>query len=194
MKKQKINYFQFSVISGRLKGKTIITPDLGITRPPLSRLRKAIFDYMMPFLEGSSFLDLFSGTGSYLFEAVSRGVDKAVGVERDKQLAEAINDQATQFGIQDQLSCVWADVFEQIELLEKENRKFDLIMIAPPQYQGLIDKTLKLLRRTSLYNDQSIVLCQRDTSEKIDLYPESFSLEQERKYGNTTFTILRPKN
>jgi len=194
MKGQMSKNFKFSVISGRLKGKTIISPDLGITRPPLSRLRKAIFDYLMPYLDGSSYLDLFSGTGSYLFEAVSRGAEKAVGVELDRRLAGAINKQAGQFSIESQLRCICGDVFEQLELLEKENRKFDLIMIAPPLYKGLIDKTLNLLRQTSICKSESIILCQHDTSEKIDIGSGSYLSDQKRKYGNTTFTILRPEN
>jgi 16S rRNA G966 N2-methylase RsmD len=38
--------FDFRVIAGELKGKKIVSPDLGITRPPLTRLRKAIFDFL----------------------------------------------------------------------------------------------------------------------------------------------------
>ena len=85
--------FDFRVIAGELKGKKIVSPDLGITRPPLSRVRKAIFDYLTPYLDGAAYLDLFSGTGSYLFEAVSRGAKTGTGVEHDSRLADAINAQ-----------------------------------------------------------------------------------------------------
>lgn len=192
MKKQISKEFKFSIIAGRLKGKTIIAPDLGITRPPLSRLRKAIFDFLAPYLNGSHYLDLFSGTGSYLFEAVSRGAERAVGIEFDGRLAKAINSQANKFDVQDKLYCVCGDVFNQLEVLEKEERKFDLIMIAPPQYKEMISKTLNLLHRTNLCKNDSIILCQHGTSETKDIGFEGFSLDQKRKYGNTTFTILRP--
>ena len=76
MKKEDL---KFQVIAGQLKGRTITAPNLSVTRPPLTRVRRAIFDYLWPYLDDANYLDLFSGTGSYLFEAVSRGAANAVG-------------------------------------------------------------------------------------------------------------------
>ena len=86
-----------------VKGKVIKTPDFGVTRPPLSRLRKAIFDFLNPYLEQCSYLDLFSGTGSYLFEAASRGGVFAYGIEIAIKLVESINLQAEKFWIAEKL-------------------------------------------------------------------------------------------
>ena len=115
--------FSFQVIAGQLKGRTITAPNLGITRPPLSRVRRSIFDFLTPYLQDASYLDLFSGTGSYLFEAVSRGALKAVGVEKEAELAESINVQAQVFDIGDKLYCRCDDVFEALPHLKSSNEK-----------------------------------------------------------------------
>ena len=182
--------FDFRVIAGELKGKKIVSPDLGITRPPLSRVRKAIFDYLTPHLDGVAYLDLFSGTGSYLFEAVSRGARSGTGVEMDSRLAEAINTQAKQFGVADRLSCVKGDVFKVIPTLKRAGEHFDIIMMAPPQYKGIIDKTLTMLQEHQLLAPTGQILCQHDTSETDKTEWGSWRIVQQRKYGNTTFTIL----
>ena len=78
MTERQTREFKFTIIAGEFKGRKITAPDLGVTRPPLSRLRKSIFDFLQPYLAGAAYLDLFSGTGSYLFEVVSRGVATAV--------------------------------------------------------------------------------------------------------------------
>jgi 16S rRNA (guanine966-N2)-methyltransferase len=182
--------FDFRIIAGELKGKRIVSPDLDITRPPLSRVRKAIFDYLTPYLEGAVYLDLFSGTGSYLFEAVSRGAKSGTGVELDLRLADAINAQAIQFGVADRLNCVKGDVFKVIPALKRKGISFDLIMIAPPQYKGIIDKTLTLLSEHQLLAPEGQILCQHDTSETDDIVWAPWRTLQKRKYGNTTFTIL----
>jgi len=135
--------FQFTIIAGRLKGRRITAPDLGLTRPPLSRLRKAIFDFLRPYLADARYLDLYSGTGTYLFEAVSRGVRRAVGIEREPSLAAAINKQAEQFGIAGQLHCRCEDVFTAVEKLQRQGKTFDIIMMAPPQYEDLVSTTLR---------------------------------------------------
>lgn len=61
MNKKRTETFDFKIIAGSLKGKTITAPDLGITRPPLTRLRKAIFDFLNPYLEEADYLDLSAG-------------------------------------------------------------------------------------------------------------------------------------
>ncbi len=182
--------FKFSIIAGSLKGKSITAPDLGITRPPLSRLRKSIFDFLMPYIDEAAYLDLFSGTGSYLFEAVSRNASSATGVELERMLADSINNQAKKMGVSGNLSCLCNDVFEAIPNLKLRDRKYDVIMIAPPQYVGLIDRTLLLLKENNLLISEGIILCQHDTSETKKINFSGFEILQVRKYGNTTFTIL----
>ncbi|MEW5795080.1 MAG: RsmD family RNA methyltransferase [Candidatus Zixiibacteriota bacterium] len=210
---------EFRIIAGELKGKKIVTPDLGITRPPLSRLRKAIFDYLTPYLDNADYLDLFSGTGSYVFEAVSRGAKSGTGVELEPRLAEAINSQATKLGVGDRLRCLTGDVFTVIPALQQQGSRFDIIMMAPPQYKGIIDLTLKLLAEhrlimgvgqkpsgfdiskgpdvetagVSTYRGEdrtSQIICQHDTSETDKIDWGAWRIVQQRKYGNTTFTIL----
>jgi 16S rRNA (guanine966-N2)-methyltransferase len=190
MSGKKSSYHEFRVIAGFLKGRLIKSPDLGVTRPPLTRLRKAIFDFLNPYIDGSRYLDLFSGTGSYLFEAVSRGAETAVGVELEPTLADAINKQAEKYGVSDTLVCRCDDVFKTIPKLAAQKSKFDVIMIAPPQYQHLIDRTLAVLGEHDILARDGIILCQHDTSESSGIEFFGWKMIQRRKYGNTTFTIL----
>lgn len=182
--------FEFIIIAGELKGKRIVAPDLSITRPPLSRLRKAIFDYLVPYLESAAYLDLFSGTGSYLFEAVSRGAVSGTGVELDPRLAESINSQAQQLGVAEHLRCVTGDVFTVVPSLAGRGESFDIIMLAPPQYKGIIDRTLTTLSDHPLLRPRGQIICQHDSSETDKIAWGAWRIVQQRKYGNTTFTIL----
>jgi 16S rRNA (guanine966-N2)-methyltransferase len=182
--------FRFQVIAGQLKGRTILAPDLGITRPPLTRVRRSIFDFLWPYLESAHYLDLFSGTGSYLFEAVSRGANLAIGVESEPKLADSINRQAKLYKVSDKLKCLCTDVFDAIPKFKSQARLFDVIMIAPPQYQGLIRKTLDSLKEFSVLKDDGLILCQHDSSETRKIDFSGFDIKEQRKYGNTTFTVL----
>jgi 16S rRNA (guanine(966)-N(2))-methyltransferase RsmD len=184
--------FDFKIIAGELKGKKILSPDLGITRPPLTRLRKAIFDYLTPHLDGSDFLDLFSGTGSYLFEAVSRGAHSGTGIELEPRLADAINAQAAQFGVADRLHCLTGDVLKTIPNLKAQASRYDIIMMAPPQYRGIIEQTLKLLKEHLVLWPLGQIICQHDTSETDKIDWGAWHIQQQRRYGNTTFTIVGP--
>lgn len=183
--------FEFRVIAGSLKGKKIVTPNLGITRPPLSRLRKSIFDFLTPYLPESRYLDLYSGTGSYLFEAISRRADYALGVDLEPILVEAINTQAESFGVADRLRCLKASVLEIVPRLDADEKPFDIVMIAPPQWLGLMTKTLRLLAPTKLVTAETLVIGQHDTKETRKIDFGDWEIVQQRKYGNTTYSILR---
>ena len=63
-------------------------------------------------------------------------------------------------------------------------------MIAPPQYQGIIDRTLKLLKEYALLSPHGHTVCQHDTSETDKIDWGGWNILQQRKYGNTTFSIL----
>lgn len=191
MKKKQNDRFEFTIIAGDLKGRQIDAPNLGHTRPPLSRLRKAIFDFLKPYLQGASYLDLFSGTGSYLFEAVSRGVESALGVEMEPKLVAAILRNAEKYNVTDKLQCREDDVFQIIPKLESFGRLFDIVMIAPPQYVGMVDRTLESLKTHPIVAGSGLIICQHDTSETRDIDFMDFPVEQQRKYGNTTFSVLR---
>ena len=191
MSDKKHPYHEFRVIAGELKGRLIKAPDLGVTRPPLTRLRKSIFDFLSPYIVNATYLDLFSGTGSYLFDAVSRGAASATGVELEPVLVESVNKQAQKYGVDDRLVCLCDDVFEAVGSLHARNNRYDIIMIAPPQYKGIIDKTLSMIRQYDLRNDDTLILCQHDSSETKKLEFADYEIWQQRKYGNTTFTILK---
>ena len=183
---------EYRVIAGTLKGRIISVPDLGVTRPPLTRMRRAIFDFLMPYLPDARYLDLFSGTGSYLFEAVSRGAASVTGVELEERLVESIHASAARYGVNDRLTCWCGDVFKVIPTLAKRDRPFSLVMIAPPQYQGLITRTLVCLRENPIIDSGGLILCQHDSSETTEVDITGFELVQRREYGNTTYTIVRP--
>lgn len=75
------------VIAGRFAGIPLQTPRSG-TRPTTDRTKEAIFSHLDAegiLVPGSRVLDLFAGTGALGFEALSRGADHAVFVDRSPQ-------------------------------------------------------------------------------------------------------------
>jgi 16S rRNA (guanine966-N2)-methyltransferase len=192
MKHKPGHQLEFRIIAGELKGRVVKAPDLGVTRPPLTRMRRAIFDFLMPYIAGAKYLDLFSGTGSYLFEAVSRGAARGVGVDLEPKLADAINSAAQKLGVAGKLNCLCADVFQAIPLLHKRGEQFDIVMIAPPQYKDIISRTLQVMREYPTTSPDALILCQHDTKETSSVDTSGYEVIQRREYGNTTYTVLTP--
>ncbi len=69
------------ITGGTLCGRQIEVPE-GVIRPAMDRMRESVFSILQD-LSGSSFLDIFSGSGIIALEAASRGADPIEAVEMD---------------------------------------------------------------------------------------------------------------
>ena len=69
------------IISGFAKGIKLDVLPISNMRPTSNRVKEALFDIIQFDIVGSSFLDLFSGTGQIALEAVSRGASKVYSIE-----------------------------------------------------------------------------------------------------------------
>lgn len=77
------------VIAGTARGRALIAPGEG-TRPLGDRVKQTLFAILEPELRGRAVLDLFAGSGAAGIEALSRGAERAVFVERDQGAIDAI--------------------------------------------------------------------------------------------------------
>jgi 16S rRNA (guanine966-N2)-methyltransferase len=78
------------IIAGAWRGRALVAPAGGTTRPTADRVRQALFDRLMhadwagrEAVEGAAVLDAFAGTGSLGLEALSRGAASCVFIEKD---------------------------------------------------------------------------------------------------------------
>src|SRR6185436_17415765 len=78
------------IIAGEHRGRRISAPDGERTRPMLDRVREALFGTLGERVEGAQVLDLFAGSGSLALEALSRGAERAVLIERNPTALDAL--------------------------------------------------------------------------------------------------------
>jgi 16S rRNA (guanine966-N2)-methyltransferase len=130
------------VISGSAKGIPLKAVPGCTTRPISDRVKESLFNILGAQVDGARVLDLFAGTGSVGIEALSRHAAEAVFVEINPKAVATIRDNLSRTRLQESARVVRADVFKY---LSGEPTPFDLIYVAPPQYQGLGSKALLAL-------------------------------------------------
>jgi 16S rRNA (guanine(966)-N(2))-methyltransferase RsmD len=171
------------VIAGRAKGIRLQAVPGSGTRPISDRVKEAVFNILAQEVIDAHVLDLFAGTGSVGIEALSRGAARAVFVEKNSRATTVIKANLRATGLQDRAQIVRADVFS---FLGKEATPFDLIYIAPPQYQGLWSQCLLAL-------DEHPGWLAEGGSAIVQIFPKEFEplplqalqLVDERRYGST---------
>ena len=77
------------IVSGAYGGRPLKTLEGKTTRPTSDKVRGAMFNMIGPYFDGGRVLDLYAGSGGLSIEAVSRGMEQAVLVEKDRR-AQAI--------------------------------------------------------------------------------------------------------
>ena len=169
------------VIAGQAKGRKLRSVR-GI-RPITDRVKAALFDTLGERVVGALFLDLFAGTGGVGIEALSRGARRAVFVERSRRAIEAIEENLRATGLADRAEVVREDVFKF--LARKPAERFDIVYIAPPQYQGLWARTLQALDERDILAENGLAIAQIYPKEYQDLELKNLRLIEQRRYGST---------
>lgn len=172
------------VISGEAKGRQLLAVPGGGTRPITDRVKEALFNILGPDIEGSRFLDLFAGTGSVGIEALSRGAQQAVFVDKSFKAVSTVRKNLQLTGLQDGALVLHMDAFDYIRQAYPEER-FDYVYVAPPQYKGLWAKALIALDERPLLADRGLVIIQVYPKEFQELAVTNLRLVDERHYGST---------
>jgi 16S rRNA (guanine966-N2)-methyltransferase len=171
------------VIAGEAKGRKLKMVRGSSTRPIGERVKEALFSILGDLVVDARFLDLFAGTGSVGIEALSRGAGFALFVEQQRQAVLTIRDNLAHTGLKDRAQVVKGDVFT---FLKKDDLEpFDLIYVAPPQYQELWARTLRALDGTALLAPDGLVVVQIHPKEYEELRLETLTRTDRRKYGST---------
>lgn len=178
------------VIAGRARGIPLQAVPGSGTRPISDRVKEALFDILGETVVGANVLDLFAGTGSVGIEALSRGAAQAVFVEKQTQAVATIRTNLQRTGLQANAHIVQADVFR---FLAGEPEPFDLIYVAPPQYQGLWSKTLLALQaHPGWLSPTGITVVQIFPKEFEPLALTGLQLAEQRRYGSTLLCFYVP--
>ena len=78
------------VISGKDRGRNLIAPEGLNTRPTMDRVKEAMFNILGFSLNNKIVLDVFSGSGALVIEALSRGARKGIFNDLSKEAIKVI--------------------------------------------------------------------------------------------------------
>ena len=173
------------VIAGTAKGRTLASVPGDSTRPITDRVKSALFSILnsADLIEGCRYLDLFGGTGAVGIEALSRGAGEAVFCERDRMALQTLQRNLAATGFSDRARVVPGDAFAY---LERADTAFDVIYIAPPQYQGIWLRALRAVdARPDLLRDGGQAIVQVFPKEWAEPDLTNLALLDRRQYGST---------
>lgn len=166
------------------------SPSADGTRPISDRGKEALFSILYPRLPGCTFLDLFGGVGGAGIEALSRGAESATFVELTAAVVEDLRFNLGKARLADRATVIHGDAFA---FLDRPPTPFDIIFVAPPQWQGLWVKAMaKLDERPGWVAEGGLIVAQHDPKEDEDLALEHFERVRSKAYGGVQFGFYSP--
>lgn len=174
-----------NITAGKFKGSKVKIPDEKIVRPTLSKIRESIFNTLFSLIdfEGKSFLDLFAGSGIMGLEALSRGFDSVLAIEKNAKVARILKENYENIKLTPNLL-----IGDSLKVLPKLSEKFDVIYIDPPYYSGIYEECLKKISENSLLNPDGIVILEHVA--EVEWEESGFELIKQKKYGGKMLTFL----
>jgi len=185
------------IIAGKHKGRLIKTSDNKNYRPTTGRTREALFSILSSgrfltdagsILNNAIILDLFCGTGSFSFEALSRGAKRVIAIDIEQDHIYLVKENAIKFGEVENITVIRADA----AMLPRAKQECDIVFMDPPYNQNLVAKALKSLKDKCWLKNGAIIITELDRKETLEEIVE-FSIIDERIYGKTKIIILEYK-
>ena len=174
------------VVSGKYGGRPLKTLDGKTTRPTTDKVKGAIFNMIGPYFDGGRVLDLYAGSGSLGIEAVSRGMESAVLVEKDRR-AQAIV--AENIAMTKEVARFELLKMESSRALEQLTGPFDLVLLDPPYAKEQIIADIEKMAERKLLSEDIMVVCETDKS--VDLPEEiaDLGIWKQKIYGISKVTV-----
>ena len=175
------------IISGKARGTKLYTLEGETTRPTLDRVKESLFNIIQEKILGSSFLDVFSGSGAIGLEAASRGAKEVFLCEKDKNAIKVIKKNIEKTHLEVTL---YETSYEK--MLEKLDEKLDIIYIDPPYKTNLVYETVNKLINLNLLKSDSLIIVETDEEERVEQALKNLNVNiiDKRKYGRVHLIFL----
>ncbi|MBE6183676.1 16S rRNA (guanine(966)-N(2))-methyltransferase RsmD [Heyndrickxia ginsengihumi] len=177
------------VISGKQKGKILnAVPGMG-TRPTTDKVKEAIFNMIGPYFSKGIGLDLFAGSGGLGIEALSRGMEKIIFIDRDFQAVQTIKTNLQKCGLESKSEVFRNNAERALKAVVKRNMVFDVVFLDPPYKKQKLVEILSFLAEQHLLSENGYVVCEHAVEIELPEEVSSLTIYKQAKYGITGITI-----
>ena len=168
------------IISGKYKGKKLNGFNIDGTRPTMDRVKESLFAMIQNYINGSTVLDLFAGSGALGLEAISNGAKKCYLIDNNQIAIKTIKENS--INIKEDINIINIDYKK---FLKETKEKFDIIFLDPPYQSNQLNKALKIIEERNLLNENGIIICEYEKIEPIT----NLKLLKNKSYGPKNIKI-----
>lgn len=176
------------IISGNFRGKKLFLPKDKLTRPLKDVVKESIFNLIQHskkinlIIENSLILDLFSGSGSFGIECISRKAQKVIFFENYPEAIKILEKNLNLLKNTDNYQIYKKNSFNFFSSNNILNLKFDIIFIDPPYKEKKINKIIEIILEKKILNKDGVLIIHRHKKDSIKL-TNKLTIIEDRTYG-----------
>ena len=182
------------IIAGNFKGKKIFFPEDKKTRPLRDMVKESIFNLIENSnkydlqIDKSNILDLFSGSGSFGLECMSRGAKKVFFFENYPQTLKVLKKNILDLKLSHKCKIFEKNCLNFYEYENITNEKFDIIFIDPPYKEKNINLLIERVLSKKILSNNGIVIIHRHKKDDV-VISDKFQTLDTRSYGISKIII-----
>jgi 16S rRNA (guanine(966)-N(2))-methyltransferase RsmD len=184
------------IIAGEFRSRILAAPpDAEASRPYVQRVKESVFNMLRGWFEGTRVLDLFAGVGTVGLEAVSRGAEHVVMVEKDKRIYRLLRENVETLGCVDRVTTILGDALSE-PVLRRAAQPVHVVFIDPP-YDMMEDSTQRrrvleqVARCRDIMADESFLVLRSPIGpDETDLRVAGMAGPEAHRYGRQMWVLL----
>jgi 16S rRNA (guanine966-N2)-methyltransferase len=177
------------VVSGICKGRPLKAVPGNTTRPTTDKVKEALFNMIGPYFDGGIGLDLFAGSGGLGLEALSRGLDKVIFIDREAKAIQVIHENIKACKFEEKTEVFRNDAERALKALIKRGIDFDYIFLDPPYKKHQLVSLMETMDKQDLVKANGIVVCEHSFDVELPQVVGRFTQIKHEKYGIIAVTI-----
>lgn len=178
------------VIAGKARRLNLKTPEGLDTRPTTDRIKETLFNMLQPYLPGSIFIDLFSGSGGIGIEALSRGAKHAYFVENNRNAIECILENLKFTRLTEDATVLKQDALSALSGIHE--KEADVIFMDPPYEQEFEKRVLTHLKDMPYVTDNTLIVVEAMLNTDFSYVEElGYEIVNDKRYKTNKHVFMK---
>ena len=174
-----------NIITGKFKGRKLISLETEKTRPTLARVKESVFNIIADKIEGKTILDLFAGSGALGIECLSRGAKTVYFNDANPESKRIIEK-----NLKGNLTGAEILNLDYVDALMAIKNKLDLVFLDPPYASDFGEKALYILVNKNKLNNGATIVFEHSAKNCLQNLPKGCIINKMKSYGEIAVSFI----
>jgi len=184
---------QLRIIGGKWRGRKLDFPIIEGLRPTSDRIRETLFNWLAADVHSATCLDLFAGSGALGFEALSRGANKVVMIEKTADACQLLLAHSERLGAENAkvihtTAEQWLQQCNEDSLDKQEC--FDIVFLDPPFQLDWLEQHIDLFASSKIFKPDTLFYLEQG-KEQERMPPPSWRTVKHKQTGQVVYGLYQ---